>query len=108
MEGLKGIANCEPAIEIRRRDFGMECIKILQYKSNNIYFQFKWSELGYYCYCVRRSVIRLSVHIKPPPPSALVGTERRDLRVDYLSGIDWFCLDGLYVIKAAAIVAISL
>jgi len=41
------------------------------------------------------------------PPSALVGTERRDLRVDYLSGIDWFCLDGLYVIKVAAIVAIS-
>lgn len=53
------------------------------------------------------SVIRLSVHIKSRPPSALVGTERRDLRVDYLSGIDWFCLDGLYVIKVAAIVAIS-
>lgn len=45
MRGLKGIANCEPAIEIRRRDFGIECIKILQYKSNNTYFRFKWSEL---------------------------------------------------------------
>lgn len=33
--------------------------------------------------------------------------ERRDLRVDYLSSIDWFCLDGLYVIKVVAIVAIS-
>lgn len=34
-------------------------------------------------------------------------TKRHDLRADYLSGIDWFCLDGLYVIKAAATVAIS-
>lgn len=33
--------------------------------------------------------------------------ERRDLRVDYLSSIDWFCLDGLCVIKVVAIVAIS-
>lgn len=41
------------------------------------------------------------------PLSPFVETGRRDLRVDYLSSIDWFCLDGLYVIKAAAIVAIS-
>lgn len=41
------------------------------------------------------------------PLSPFVEAERRDLRVDYLSSIDWFCLDGLYVIKVAAIVAIS-
>jgi len=41
------------------------------------------------------------------PLSPFVETERRDLRVDYLSSIDWFCLDGFYVIKVAAIVAIS-
>jgi len=41
------------------------------------------------------------------PLSPFVETERRDLRVDYLSSIDWFRLDGLYVIKAAVIVTIS-
>jgi len=41
------------------------------------------------------------------PLSSFVETERRDLRVDYLSSIDWFRLDGLYVIKAAVIVTIS-
>lgn len=109
-EGVKGIANCEPAIEIRRRDFGIESA-LRSCNINPIIYTFSLNG-------ARAGVPAAIVYAVPwfdcrfilnrlPPSVALVGTKRRDLRVDYLLGIDWFCLDGLYVIKAATIVAIS-